>query len=81
MSSLGPGLGPQSRSNSKFIVKKRTDVIIQLHPPPPTFQHQYKVQKTRRRTRSDVMLPPNQQPSFIPPAQMTIRTTFRMTHK
>ena len=44
-------LGSRSISNLNLKTQKRTraDVIIQLHPPPPTtFQHQYKGQKTMR---------------------------------
>ena len=50
--------------------RTRADAIIQMHPPtthPTTFQYLYKSQKTRKRTRRDVMLYSSQQPTRIPP--------------
>ena len=48
------------------------------HPPPTTFQHQCNGQKTRKRTRSDVMLYQNQQPTItIPPPPCSSYSKFK----
>ena len=51
LSSLGPGLGPWSQLNSKFMVKKGPDAdVINSNAPtiPITFQCQYRGPKTRK---------------------------------
>ena len=67
MSSLGPGLDPQSRSNSKFIVKKRTDIIIQLIHHPQLFNINIKFK--RQEEEPEVILcylQTNNHPSPLP---------------
>ena len=49
LSSSGPGLDPWSWLNSKFIVKKGPELMLDYNQTPPlTFKHQYKGQETRK---------------------------------